>query len=337
MGFGLGISGSKSKGKSSTSSTSTSKTGLDEASINAIKSDSKGIYDKLKNQGYTEKEIAGMNQSQLDALKKLDTSGHLDSVLNQTQGGIDRLWGNISGLEQMGQGAQDQTTGKLTQGALDLVNSDILKNQTDAIDQGATSAIDQSNRLIQRNLQENTMPSIYRQGVGEGNVGSSRSAIAQGIAARGAMEQSSNVAQNILNQAGQQKADLTSQMYQQGLGISQNMANQNTQNRLQGLLGSISGGTSAMNQLDRIGSSGQQSILNQLLGGNLQQQQTQKEMDTDYMNTIGRQLKEAGVTDMNTFLDLLNKMNPLMDKTTTGKSTTSTKNTTIGATGSMSI
>lgn len=337
MGFGLGLSGSKSKGSSSTSSTTTSKTGLPEDAVNAIKGDAKGIYDKLKQQGYTEKEIAGMNQSQLDALKKLDSSGHLDSVLSQTQGGIDRLWNNIGGLEQMGQGALDQTTGKLTEGALDLVNSDILKNQTDAIDKSAASSVDQANRLIQRNLQENTLPSIYRDAAGSGNIGSSRSAIAQGVAARGAMEQSSNTAQNILNAANQQKADLTSQMYQQGLGISQQMGQQNTQNRLQGLLGSISGGTSALNQLDRISGAGQQSILNQLLGGNLQQQQEQKEMDNDYMNKIQSQLKDAGVTDMNTFLDLLNKMNPLMDKTTTGKSNTSSKNSSMSASGNIGL
>lgn len=337
MGFGLGLSGSKSKGSSSTSSTTTSKTGLPEDAINSIKGDANSIYEKLKGQGYTEKQIAGMNETQLNALKQLESSGHLDSVLTQTQGGIDRLWDNISGLEQMGQGAQDQTTGKLTEGALDLVNSDILKNQTDAIDKSAASSVDQANRLIQRNLQENTMPSIYRDAAGSGNVGSSRSAIAQGVAARGAMEQSSNTAQNILNAANQQKADATSQMYQQGLGIANQMGNQNTQNRLQGLLGSISGGTSAMNQLDKISGAGQQSILNQLLSGNMQQQQGQKEMDNDYMNQIGKQLKDAGVTDMNTFLDLLNKMNPLMDKTTTGNSNTTSKNTTIGATGNASI
>lgn len=337
MGFGLSFGKSKGKSSSKTSSTSTSQTGLPKDVIDAIKGDANGIYQKLQKQGYTPKEIEGMNEDQLAALQKLNQSGHLESVLDQTQGGIDRLWDNIGGLEQMGEGAFDQTTGKLTQGALDLVNSDILKNQTDAIDQSAQSSVDQANRLIQRNLQENTMPSIYRQGVGEGNVGSSRSAIAQGVAARGAMEQSSNVAQNIMNQANQQKADLTSQMYQQGLGISQNMSQQNVQNRLQGLLGSISGGTSALGQLDRISGAGQQSILNQLLSGNLQQQQGQKELDNDYMNQVGQQLKEAGVTDINTIMDILNKMNPLMDKTTTGSGKTSgtTSNTSMGATGSF--
>ena len=337
MGFGLGLSGSKSKGSSKTDSTSTSYTGLPEDAINAIKGDAKGIYDKLKAQGYTEKEIAGLNDQQLAAIGKLDQSGHLQDVMNQTQGGIDKLLENANTLTGVGGGSKDQTVKGTTQGALDFVNSDFLKGQTDAIDKSAATSVDQANKLINRNLQESTLPSIYRQGVGEGNVGSSRSAIAQGVAARGAMEQSANTAENILNAANQQKTGLTNQAYQQGLQVQQNMANQNIQNQLAGLGMGNQTINQALGQLGQKGAAGQQSILNQLMGGNLQQQNTQAGMDNQYMNTMQKQLKDAGVTDMNTFLDLLNKMNPLMNKTNTGSSSTSSKQSTIGAQGQMGM
>lgn len=328
MGFGLSFG--SSKGKSSTSQTSTSKTGLPEDVINAIKGDAGGIYDKLKQQGYTEKQIAGMNESQLAALQKLDTSGHLDSVLKQTQGGIDKLWESVDGLSKIGEGALDQTTGKLTGDAMDIVNSDILQGQLGAIDKGAKSAVDQANALIGRNLRENDMTSIYRDAAGAGNVGSSRTAIAQGIAQRGAMEKSADVASNILNAAESAKANATGQMYNNALGMSQQMAQSNAGNRLQGILGSISGGNTVMSNLDRIAGAGQQAISNQLNAGGMKQQQQQAEMDNAYMNEMQKKLKEAGVTDIETIMGVLNQMNPLMDKTTTGNSSTTSKNSSFG-------
>lgn len=328
MGFGLSFG--SSKGKSNTSSTSTSQTGLPQEVINSIKGDAGGIYEKLKGQGYTEKQIAGMNESQLAALQKLETSGHLDSVLKQTQGGIDKLWQGVDGLSKIGEGALDQTTGQLTGDAMSIVNSDILKNQTDSIDRGAKSAVEQANALIGRNLRENEMTSIYRDAAGAGNVGSSRSAIAQGVAMRGAMDKSADVATNIFNAAENAKAGATSSMYNNALGMSQQMNQNNSSNRLQGILGSISGGNTAMSNLDRISGAGQQAIQNQLTAGGLKQNQQQAEMDNAYWNETQKKLKEAGVTDIETIMGILNQMNPLMDKTTTGNSSTTSKNTSFG-------
>lgn len=333
MGFGLSFS--KSKSSSSSKSESTSKTGLPQDVINQIKGEAGGIYQKLKDQGYTEKEIVGMNEDQLAGLQRLSESGHLDDVIKQTQGGIDNLWGAVDSLNEIGAGGRDQTTEQLKTGALDLVNSDILKQQTGAIDQGATSAVNQANQLIQRNLQENTLPSIYRDGVSTGGTGSSRSAIAQGVAARGAMEQSSNTAQNILNAANQQKADLTNQMYSQGLQYQNQQAQSNIANQLAGIMGGIQGSNTAIGALGQKAGAGQQSILNQLQSGQMQQQQGQAEADNAYFNEMQKKLKDAGVTDISTIMDILNQMNPLMDKTTTGKQSGTQSGTNVGATSSF--
>lgn len=333
MGFGLSFGSSKSK--QSSESTTTSKTGLPEDVINAIKGDAGGIYDKLKQQGYTEHQIASMNEDQLAALQNLNKSGHLDSVIKQTQGGIDKLWENVDSLAKIGDGALDQTTGTLTKDAMDIVNSDILQNQLASIDKGATSAVNQANALINRNLRENELQGIYRDSVGTGGVGSSRSAIAQGLAMRGANDKAMDVAENILNQAEAQKAGVTGQMYNNALNVSNAMGQQNVGNRLQGVLGGISGGATALSQLDRIQGAGQQAITNQLQGGTLAQQQKQMEMDNAYQNELQRKLKEAGISDIEGIMGVLSQMNPLMDKTSTTKGSSTGKQTNVGANSSF--
>lgn len=315
MGFGFSFGGGSKKSSSTT--TTTSKTGLPEDVINAIKGDANGIYSKLKDQGYTEQQIASMNESQLEALQKLNKSGHLDSVIKQTQGGIDKIWDTVNVLDSISDGKLDQTSANLVNDAMSIVNSDILNQQLGAVDKSAQSAVDQANALIGRNLRENEMTSIYRDAAGSGNVGSSRSAIAQGVAMRGAMEKSADVAENIYNQAGTTKAGLTSQMYQNALTQAGQMSQQNKSNQLAGIMGSLQGSGLAMGQMDKLAGYGQQAVENQLQAGNIQQQQDQAKLDNQYMNEMERKLKEAGVTDMNTIQSLLTAMNPLMDKTTT--------------------
>lgn len=323
MGFGFSFGGGSSK----TSSTTTNKsyTGLPQDVINAIKGDANGIYSKLKEQGYTEHQIAGMNESQLAALEKLNKSGHLDSVIKQTQGGIDKVWDTVSVLDAISDGKLDQTSENLVKDAMSIVNSDILNNQLGAVDKAAGSAVEQANALIGRNLRENEMTSIYRDAAGTGNVGSSRSAIAQGVAMRGAMEKSADVAENIYNQANTTKAGLTSQMYQNSLNAAGQMNQQNSANKLSGIMGSLQGSGLALGQMDKLAGYGQQAVENQLNAGSYQQQQEQAKLDNDYKNELERKLKEAGVTDMNTIQSILTVMNPLMDKTTT--STTNGKTT----------
>jgi len=59
------------------------------------------------------------------------------------------------------------------------------------------SQIEQGQQDINRNLQENILPSIARSAVATGNVGSTRRGVAEGIAMRGAMEQGSDLATNL--------------------------------------------------------------------------------------------------------------------------------------------
>ncbi len=63
---------------------------------------------------------------------------------------------------------------------------------------GLTGQIEQGQELINRNLTENILPELTSSAIGAGQLGGSRGGIAAGIAGRAAVEQQSDLAQNLL-------------------------------------------------------------------------------------------------------------------------------------------
>jgi hypothetical protein len=118
---------------------------------------------------------------------------------------------------------------------------------------GLQNQITGATRDILRDLQENQLTGIGSQAAGSGNSGSSRAGMMEGIATRGAMDRSSDVAANIFQNANnmytgmeanraaqnagfQQQANQSNQsaynnMLQYGTGMGQNAYNTNQQNQ----------------------------------------------------------------------------------------------------------
>ena len=80
--------------------------------------------------------------------------------------------------------------------------------------------IEQGQGLINRNLQENILPSIGGGAASAGQRGSSRQGVAEGIAARSAIEQQSQLSQNLLGQdfQGQQQRALQALQFAPQIG-----------------------------------------------------------------------------------------------------------------------
>lgn len=88
--------------------------------------------------------------------------------------------------------------------------------------------IDAAARDVQRNLYENDLPGIDRAATATGNINSSRSGIAAGIAARGAQDQIGDIS-----------AAMRGSAYANGLGLSESarVANMDAQGQVAGLYG----------------------------------------------------------------------------------------------------
>ena len=153
-------------------------------------------------------------------------------------GGFGALQGGAQGLLQsLFQGQQGPTPG--------------LENQ---IQQGQSS--------INRNLQENLLPSIGGGAAAAGQRGSSRQGVAEGIALRGAGEQSANFEQNLRFQDFNQRQDRNLQGQLAGLSLAPSIGNLGFQ-PLQNLAGIIGG----PNNLSKSQSSGQSNSFTQGKGG----------------------------------------------------------------------
>ena len=119
------------------------------------------------------------------------------------------------------------------------INSQLLGSLQQGLSPGGTSsetfaAIQDAQNLINRNLTENIFASIEDQAIGSGQLGGSRQGVAQGIAARGALEEASRVAnQFLLNDLDRQQRERFNS--QSGLAnfVAQDINAQATTNQLQ--------------------------------------------------------------------------------------------------------
>jgi hypothetical protein len=129
-----------------------------------------------------------------------------DSAFNQVESGALSAFGNLIGGQQT---------------PFQYEQNPFLQGQ-----------IQQGQRLINRNLQENIMPTIGSGAAQAGQLGGSRQGVAEGIAARGAIESQADLAQNLLG------ADFERQQSQ---NFQRNMLGQQQQLQALGQAGNLAG------------------------------------------------------------------------------------------------
>lgn len=294
--------------KTTTTTAVNKDTGLPQGVLDTLSGEMGGIYDNLKGMDISKQQYAGMNDEQKKALKKLSDSGQLKQFANA---GGNALLGAVGGMNQGQQTMADAASGKYN-----IKAGDVTGLATQLVDQGGLQAnIDAMEGDVNRQLQEGALPSIYRNAAGTGNVGSSRSAIAQGIAQRGAADA---VSKNSGLLRAQATADATNRA-QTILG-----GNQQTQlNAGKDLAGLAS---SSIGQLGETALLGEQATQNQLTAGTAQQTDKQNQLNVDRQNELMKKLKDSGVTDAQSIIELLSGFRGVAD---TGASTTTSTNSGI--------
>lgn len=253
-----------------------------------------GVDESMGGPGIPDYMLAQMTPDQLQALKGLG-EGDANKGFQKWAG----QFGQDASI--FGKDSQQQGSNYLGQmGALGntMANQDLSVNAGQIKDMaGQLYDQDRVNRQVDlvadklnRDLRENQMQSIYRGAAGEGGVGSSRSAIAQGVAMRGTNEAIGNAAVQ-LNDAESLRA----------LQSAQSQLNQNTANKLTGQQAALgaygnaggalmnAGQNSLLSSLNAMGQSrdaGTQALIQQLQAGNVQQGFNQKQLDLNWMNQL---------------------------------------------------
>lgn len=291
---------------STTTTEVVSESGLPKGVLDKIKGDVSGIYDNLKKMGIPEQQIAKLNKNQQEALKKLASSGQLQKFA-EVGGG--ELLGAAGAL-----GTGKDVLAKAAAGEMDLTPEEMASFADKLVDKsGLDARIGAMSGDVTRQLQEGALPSIYRNAAGSGNIGSSRSAIAEGVARRGA---SDAVAKNAALMRAQAQSD--------AMNRAQTVLGGNLSTKLGAGKGLAGIGSTAIGQMGGVGNIGQQAVANQLQAGGVQQQQAQSEMDVQRRNELMKRLKESGITDAQSMIGLLSGLRGVTD---TGASTTTQTST----------
>lgn len=155
--------------------------------------------------GKSQSESSGQGSSQNQTFVDPSQMPFLNYLREQGQGLAQQQMGEGSGFQQ---GVVDPAMGAW-QGALQMQQNPFLQGQ-----------VQQGQELINRNFQENIMPTIGSGAAGAGQRGSSRQGIAEGIASRSAIESQANFAENIYSQDYQQQQG----RMMQALGMSGQMS-----------------------------------------------------------------------------------------------------------------
>lgn len=285
-------------------------TGLPSGVLETLKGEMGGIYDQLKKLGIPEVKLAGMTEDQKKALKKLSESGQLNKFAEAGGAELMKATGALGKgtgvLEQAAAGRMQLTPDQMAQFAGQLQDKAGLEAQI-----GAMSGD------VQRSLSEGVLPSIYRGAAGSGNVGSSRAALAEGVARRGAAD---TVAKNASLMRAQSQKD--------AMDRAQTVLGGNLQTQLGAAKGLAGIGSTAIGQMGDVAQLGQQAILNQLQSGEMQQQTSQRELDVARQNELMKRMKESGITDAQQMINLLSGLRGVTDtgasvttSTTSGPST----------------
>jgi hypothetical protein len=184
-----------------------------------IYGEAESLYGQGPQQYYPGQTVAGANpnmQNYFGGMGDYSQGGVGSGEFMQNQGrqlagGMDQSQGFYN--EAMGNYFNPYASAKYNQQISDSVNNNPVLN----------SQIQQGQQDINRNMQENILPSIAGGAVATGNTGSTRRGVAEGVAMRGAMEQGSDMATNMRSNA-----------YNQGINQANNWASgeQFGQNRM---------------------------------------------------------------------------------------------------------
>tara|TARA_R110000851_G_scaffold155159_1_gene297506 strand:+ start:2022 stop:3098 length:1077 start_codon:yes stop_codon:yes gene_type:complete len=166
------------------------------------------LYNQGPQQYYGGNTVAGSNPA---------IQNYLTGMGGHAQGGLDasammggygsQLAGGLTGSQNFYSDAMNGYTNpyatKAYQDKFNVSNPYESQNYQDIISNSVNNnpvlqaQIESGQQGINRNLSENILPSIASGAVGTGNVGSMRRGVAEGVAARGAMEQGSDMATNM--------------------------------------------------------------------------------------------------------------------------------------------
>ena len=297
-------------------------TGINESYIGRLQSDSKtdiggdigAAYKKLVAAGIPESQVAGLSSSQLKALQGLEGNELTQSFqkqLGETQSSaLSQGQGALSGLANGDNAITEQS---LANGANTIVNSTPVQTQIDAMNSVANTNRQNLSDQVNRQLNESSLPSIYRDSQSTGGSGSSRSAISEGIARRVATESISKGNQAIDQNNAVAQAQLRGNVFNTGLSAAMqsqqsNLASQQSAaNSLTGL--GMSAGT-AQAGLD------QQHLSNLQTGGALEQTQAQNKLNNNTTNALNN--RNRGVNDINSLQGMLGNLRNVADTTTSG-------------------
>ena len=184
-----------------------------------------GLYDQGPMEYYRGNTVAGTNQNMRNyfagmgdyAQGGVNTGQQIGAYGQQMAGGLGQSQNYYS--DAMMNYHNPYASVEYANQISDSVNNNPLLDQQ----------IDQGYQDINRNLSENILPSIATGAVGTGNVGSMRRGVAEGVAARGAMEQGSDMAMGMRSNAynqGINQANNWAQGEQFGQQYGMNAANQ---------------------------------------------------------------------------------------------------------------
>ena len=218
---------------------------------------------------YVNREYAGLNETQQQALQQLADSGALGALSSQY------LQAGQSGLNDLNY-ANNQLNDLYNQGAItgDQISSlaNQLYNQEDV-----QAAIDAQNAGVQEQLARQTQPAIAEMYGGQAGHGSGQR-VAKDFAQGNALQQMQSNA-----------ADITNASYNSALNQAQNILSGNKQNQAAALSGLTQQGGQMAGLGVQAGNIAQQQIQNQWNAGLQQQQDIQNQYNNNYQNQVNSQ------------------------------------------------
>lgn len=181
--------------------------------LETILSEMGNWYNSAKDQGYISStgDLSGIYGDYLNAMQGIQ--GSVSSGVNNALGQAGSAMGGAQDIyQQLASGQLQITPENINEIAGQFVDNDLLNSQIEA-----------ATRDDVRNFTENVMPNIDRNAATGGNVGSSRTGVAQGIAQRGTEERISDTA-----------ASMRGQAYGNALNQAMGLASGNVQQQLAG-------------------------------------------------------------------------------------------------------
>lgn len=220
----------------STNQSSTTPWAPQAAALQNAFTDAQSAYDKSKTATAPTNFTAGMTPDQLSTFQSMIGygNGNIGAANSVTGAGV----GNLNTGSSAAAGALN-TLGAFNPSATNNIGTAVNGAQTFANGLNINGAVNAAMQPAMEQLRDVTLPGMESSAAGSGNINSSRTGIAEGIAERGLAENAQNTAATMYNNA-----------YNTGAGIAATQSNQNNNAALQaatsqGYLGSNLGANGA--------------------------------------------------------------------------------------------